>query len=76
MSTPLPPLDGRDISRIRTEVRLAQLALSGLVAEEEIEGEEPTTPRRVLALLVDAEGRLEGAVGVLGEALAALNKDA
>jgi hypothetical protein len=70
----LPPLDGRDISRIRTEVRLALLALVGLQAEEE--GGQTSTNPDTLRAMQGAEADLENALEHLGEALAVLNEEA
>lgn len=76
---PFPPLDGRDVSRVRTEVRLAHLALSGLLAEEGSGGGVPGgtggTHPRVLRCLSGAAVELESAVEQLGEALVALNEE-
>jgi hypothetical protein len=67
-----PPLDGRDISRIRTELRLAQLALIGLITEEQDSPPGQGTHSRVLLLLQRGEQSASDAIEVLGEALAAL----
>lgn len=47
-------IDGRDISRLRTEVRLVELAVLGLMAEHE---EEASTP--VTIVLQEAYGKAQ-----------------
>ena len=69
-----PPLDGRDISRIRTEARLALLALHGLLAEEPDEPDQGGTPSNVLNDLEQAGNALDEALEYLGHALADLNE--
>lgn len=61
-----PPLDGRDVSRIKTEVRLAQLALIGLLTEERETG---GTHQSVIQALDTAENALAEAQDGLGLAL-------
>lgn len=67
-----PPLDGRDLSRVRTEMRLAQLALIGLLTEEQESPPGKGTHSRVLTLLSRAEVLTAEVIEVLGEALAVL----
>lgn len=74
--TPAPPLDGRDVSRIRTEVRLAHLALGGLLGEEPDDPAAGGTASNVLNCLEQAQRALDEALENLGQALADLNEDA
>jgi len=67
-----PPVDGRDLSRVRTELRLAQLALIGLLTEEQESPPGQGTHSTVLALLQRAETAAGEAIELLGEALAVL----
>lgn len=67
-----PPLDGRDVSRIRTELRLAQLALIGLLTEEQESPPQGGTHSKILVLLQRAEETTSEAVGLLGHVLAEL----
>ena len=72
---PYPPMDGRDLSRVRTEVRLAQLALIGLLTEEQESPPGKGTHSRVMNLVARAEVGLADVIEVLGEALATLNEE-
>ena len=71
-----PPLDGRDVSRIRTHVRIAQLALGGLLDEEPDEPGPGGTASNVLNCLEQAQRALDEAMENLGQALADLNEGA
>ena len=71
-----PALDGRDVSRIRTEVRLAQLALTGLLDEEPDDPSQGGTPSNVLNDLEQARNALDEALDMLGHALSDLNEGA
>ena len=70
-----PPMDGRDVSRVRTELRLAQLALIGLITEEQESPPGSGTHSRVLRLLQQAEEQTAQAVEALGHALVALAEE-